>query len=42
MTTAITYDGVESAEGGNIFEGVKFWVAQRVPIRNELLSKIKV
>jgi hypothetical protein len=42
MTSGITYDGVESAEGGNIFQGLSFWVAQRVPMRNDLLSKIKV
>ncbi|KAK0385231.1 hypothetical protein NLU13_7707 [Sarocladium strictum] len=41
MATGVTYDGVESTEGGNIFQGLSFWVAQRVPMRNDILSKIK-
>ncbi|KAM5348706.1 hypothetical protein ACJ41O_008530 [Fusarium nematophilum] len=41
MTPTITYNGVESAQGGTIFKDVKFWVAQRVPIRNNLLNMIK-
>lgn len=42
MASGITYDGVDSAEGGNIFKNMSFWVAQRVPTRNDILSKIKV
>jgi hypothetical protein len=42
MATGITYDGVDSAEGGNIFKDMSFWVAQRVPTRNDILNKIKV
>lgn len=42
MTGGVTYDSVESAVGGNIFKDMVFWVAQRVPIRNEILKHIKV
>ncbi|MBV1838869.1 hypothetical protein KUA11_16955, partial [Acetobacter estunensis] len=42
MPAAVTYDGVEGGEGGNIFDGIKFWVAQRVPMRTDLLHHIKV
>lgn len=37
----ITYDGVAGG-GGTIFEGLKFWVALRVPIRKDLLRMISV
>ncbi|KAH7013436.1 TRF2-interacting telomeric protein/Rap1 C terminal domain-containing protein [Ilyonectria destructans] len=37
---AVTYDGVESAEGGNIFKDVKFWVATRVPTRKSILEMV--
>ncbi|KAF4423192.1 hypothetical protein FACUT_10537 [Fusarium acutatum] len=33
MPPAITYDGVESAEGGTIFKDLKFWLSRRVPSR---------
>ncbi|KAF4500607.1 hypothetical protein FAGAP_3204 [Fusarium agapanthi] len=33
MPPAITYDGVESAEGGTIFKDLKFWLSHRVPSR---------
>ncbi|KAM0390415.1 hypothetical protein ACHAQC_007584 [Fusarium culmorum] len=41
MAPAVTYNGVQGAEGGTIFKDVKFWVAQRVPIRSCLLEQIK-
>ena len=34
-------DGVELEGLGQLFAGKKFWVAQRVPIRNHLLDDIK-
>lgn len=37
-----TYNGVNSAQGGNIFKDVKFWVAQRVPLRSAFIDDIKV
>ncbi|KAK7421527.1 hypothetical protein QQZ08_009942 [Neonectria magnoliae] len=37
---AMTYNGVESAKGGNIFKDVKIWVAMRVPTRNSILEMI--
>ncbi|KAF3036380.1 hypothetical protein E8E11_000773 [Didymella keratinophila] len=44
MASAVVYDDV--AEGadvatGGLFEGYKFWVAQRVPIRASYLAKIE-
>lgn len=42
MAAAVTYNGVPGGEGGTIFQGIKFWVAQRVPMRAELLKHIKV
>jgi hypothetical protein len=44
MATAVVYNNVaEGAEvkTGGLFEGKKFWVAQRVPLRAALLSAIK-
>ncbi|KAF5134620.1 hypothetical protein E5D57_005255 [Metarhizium anisopliae] len=41
MSGGITYNGVESATGGNIFKDMVFWVAQRVPMRNTILDHIK-
>ncbi|KAJ6437809.1 Low-affinity potassium transport protein [Purpureocillium lavendulum] len=40
MASGITYDGVASAEGGNIFKDVSFWVARRVPMRDSIVHKI--
>ncbi|KAL2128627.1 hypothetical protein VTI74DRAFT_8928 [Chaetomium olivicolor] len=37
----IVYQGVNGKYEGTLFNGVKFWVAQRVPSRRELLEKIK-
>ncbi|WKT46426.1 BRCT domain [Fusarium oxysporum f. sp. vasinfectum] len=34
MPPAVTYDGVEGAEGGTIFKDRKFWLSHRVPMRN--------
>jgi hypothetical protein len=42
MATSTTYDGVPSAEGGNIFRGMSFWVAQRVPMRKTYVEMIEV
>ncbi|KAF4972446.1 hypothetical protein FSARC_1013 [Fusarium sarcochroum] len=41
MASAVTYNGVESAEGGNIFKDCRFWVAQRVPQRPMFVNMIK-
>ncbi|KAF5025583.1 hypothetical protein F66182_2327 [Fusarium sp. NRRL 66182] len=41
MVPTVTYDGVPSAEGGNIFKDCKFWIAQRVPKRNEWIELIE-
>ncbi|PHH87427.1 hypothetical protein CDD83_8896 [Cordyceps sp. RAO-2017] len=40
MAAPVTYNGVASASGGNIFGGTRFWVAQRVPMRPSILSNI--
>lgn len=37
-----TYNGINGAQGGNIFKDVKFWVAQRVPLRSTWIDYIKV
>ena len=42
MATIVTYNGVESAHGGNMFKDVKFWVALRIPDRNRVLDMIRV
>ena len=44
MATIVVYDGVEDANGveGSLFQFTKFWVAQRVPLRQEYLKKITV
>ncbi|PFH62399.1 hypothetical protein XA68_13838 [Ophiocordyceps unilateralis] len=36
----ITYNDVASAQGGNIFEGKRFWVAIRVPSRPRIVDLI--
>ncbi|KAI5467708.1 TRF2-interacting telomeric protein/Rap1 C terminal domain-containing protein [Mariannaea sp. PMI_226] len=38
---AVTYDGVESTEGGDIFKGIHFWLSQRVPMRKTLEDQIR-
>lgn len=42
MAHVITYDGVESVDGGTIFADKRFWVAQRVPMRSMFVDMIKV
>ncbi|KAM0562831.1 hypothetical protein ACHAPJ_001671 [Fusarium lateritium] len=41
MAPAVTYNGVQSAEGGNIFKGCRFWLAQRVPQRPVFVDLIR-
>lgn len=36
----VTYDGVPSAQGGNIFKGVTFWVSHKVPQRPTIVKNI--
>ena len=40
MPAQVVYDGVNGRYEGTLFNGVKFWVAQRVPTRNHILSQI--
>ncbi|KFA53124.1 hypothetical protein S40293_03158 [Stachybotrys chartarum IBT 40293] len=40
MTGHITYNGVASTVGGDIFKDVSFWVAQRVPQRGSIVDSI--
>ncbi|KXX74747.1 Telomeric repeat-binding factor 2-interacting protein 1 [Madurella mycetomatis] len=42
MAANIVYEGVNGKYEGTLFGGVKFWVAQRVPTRQDILNKIKV
>jgi hypothetical protein len=42
MASGITYNGVPSEEGGKLFKDVKFWVAQRVPMRSTWVELIRV
>ncbi len=42
MSGGITYNGIPVANGGRIFDGLKFWVAQRVPMRSTIQDHIKV
>ncbi len=44
MASAIVYENVAEGAGveaGELFRGMKFWVAQRVPNRTDLLNLIK-
>ncbi|KAM0331696.1 hypothetical protein ACHAQA_003375 [Verticillium albo-atrum] len=41
MAASIVYEGVESQGGGRLFQGLKFWVAQRVPSRKMFLDMIQ-
>ncbi|POR38302.1 Telomeric repeat-binding factor 2-interacting protein 1 [Tolypocladium paradoxum] len=41
MASGVTYNGVASAQGGNIFKDLSFWVAQRVPTRDAILGYIR-
>ncbi|RSM19987.1 hypothetical protein CDV31_001066 [Fusarium ambrosium] len=36
-----TYNGINGSQGGHIFKDVKFWVAQRVPLRSTWIDNIK-
>jgi hypothetical protein len=39
----ITYDGVDAdLSGGTIFEGLKFWIAIRVPMRKQRVLDVLV
>lgn len=42
MAATIVYDGVASGNPGSLFGNLKFWIAQRVPARNDLIGKIEV
>ncbi|OAR03040.1 hypothetical protein LLEC1_04275 [Akanthomyces lecanii] len=41
MSGGITYNGISVANGGRIFDGLKFWVAQRVPMRSAILDHVQ-
>ena len=36
----IVYDGV--GDGGNLFKGMKFFLQQRLPMRQHLIERVKV
>jgi hypothetical protein len=42
MAAHIAYELEDGEVHGTLFKGMKFWVAQRVPIRNDILKMIKV
>jgi hypothetical protein len=44
MAGGVTYDGVQSANGGTggiIFKDMVFWVSRRVPKRDDIIELIK-
>lgn len=41
MAAPIVYQGTNGKYEGTLFGGIKFWVAQRVPTRQEIVAKIK-
>ncbi|KAK3291368.1 uncharacterized protein B0H64DRAFT_349412 [Chaetomium fimeti] len=41
MAAPIVYDGVNGKYEGTLFNGLKFWVAQRVPTRSSILERIR-
>ncbi|KAF5668569.1 hypothetical protein FHETE_5260 [Fusarium heterosporum] len=41
MVPGVTYNGVESEEGGTIFKDCKFWIAQRVPQRSRWIDLVR-
>ncbi|GAB1315656.1 hypothetical protein MFIFM68171_05866 [Madurella fahalii] len=41
MATRIVYEGVNGKYEGTLFGGIKFWVAQRVPTRGDIVAKIE-
>lgn len=42
MAAHIVYELEDGEAQGTLFRGIKFWVAQRVPIRNDILKMIRV
>ncbi|KAK8115948.1 hypothetical protein PG984_012450 [Apiospora sp. TS-2023a] len=42
MAARIVYEGAVGGEGGTLFQGKKFWVARRVPMRKTWIDHIKV
>ncbi|KAK7942704.1 TRF2-interacting telomeric protein/Rap1 C terminal domain-containing protein [Apiospora aurea] len=42
MSAPIVYSGDAAGEGGTLFQGHKFWLAQRTPMRRTWLNHIKV
>ncbi|KAK7991678.1 hypothetical protein PG988_000472 [Apiospora saccharicola] len=42
MAARIVYEGAVAGEGGTLFQGKKFWVAQRAPMRKTWINHIKV
>lgn len=42
MPVAAVYDGAARGSGGTLFEGKKFWIAQRVPARATWKQSIEV
>lgn len=43
MAAPIVYDGVAGEAGaGSLFNGQKFWIAQRVPTRLAWVEKVQV
>ncbi|KAH6843194.1 TRF2-interacting telomeric protein/Rap1 C terminal domain-containing protein [Chaetomium sp. MPI-CAGE-AT-0009] len=41
MAAPIVYDGVKGKYEGTLFNGLKFWVSQRVPTRSSILGRIR-
>ncbi|KAK4128082.1 hypothetical protein N657DRAFT_659868 [Parathielavia appendiculata] len=41
MAAPVVYEGVNGKYEGTLFNGIKFWVSQRVPTRSEIVGKIK-
>ncbi|KAF3018537.1 hypothetical protein E8E14_012152 [Neopestalotiopsis sp. 37M] len=41
MSAAIVYEGDVDGQGGTLFKDIKFWVAQRVPMRSTWLQNIQ-
>lgn len=42
MSAHIVYEGAVAGEGGTLFQGNKFWLAQRTPMRKQWIDQIKV
>lgn len=41
MAAAVVYDGVKGKYEGTLFNGLRFWVALRVPTRSSIVDQIK-